>query len=236
MIMGSVCTRACKFCAVDTGNPKGWLDHEEPQKAADTVKKMNLKYVVLTSVDRDDLDDGGAQHFANTVIEIKKENPDTAVEVLTPDFQGNTQAVDLLVNANIDVFAQNVETVKRLTHVVRERKAGYEQTLLLLKYCKEKYPKVLTKTSLMVGLGETDEEIFETLRDLREHNVDIVTFGQYLRPTSHHLPVERYVTPETFNHYRDEGLKLGFLEIVSGPFVRSSYRADQVLAKNNVGM
>jgi lipoic acid synthetase len=236
MIMGSVCTRACKFCAVDTGNPKGWLDHEEPQKAADTVKKMNLKYVVLTSVDRDDLDDGGAQHFANTVIEIKKENPDTAVEVLTPDFQGNTQAVDLLVNANIDVFAQNVETVKRLTHVVRDRKAGYEQTLLLLKYCKEKYPKVLTKTSLMVGLGETDEEIFETLRDLREHNVDIVTFGQYLRPTSHHLPVERYVTPETFNHYRDEGLKLGFLEIVSGPFVRSSYRADQVLAKNNVGM
>jgi lipoic acid synthetase len=236
MVMGSVCTRACKFCSVDTGNPKGWLDQQEPQKAASTVKTMGLKYVVITSVDRDDLEDGGAQHFANTVIEIKKENPSTAVEVLTPDFQGNTDAVDLLVKAGIDVFAQNVETVKRLTHKVRDPKAGYEQTLELLRYSKEKHPKVLTKTSLMLGLGETDEEIIDTLKDLRAHHVDIVTLGQYLRPTQNHLPVERYVSPELFNEFRDRGLEIGFLEIVAGPFVRSSYRAERVLEKNNVGL
>jgi lipoic acid synthetase len=236
MVMGSVCTRACKFCAVDTGNPKGWLDHDEPEKAAITVKTMGLKYVVITSVDRDDLADGGAEHFAKTVRAIKAHNPQTAVEVLTPDFQGETSAVDTLVAAGITVFAQNVETVERLTHIVRDHKAGYAQTLQLLKYCKETYPHMLTKTSLMLGLGETDEEILECLRDLRAHKVDIVTLGQYLRPTKNHLPVVRYVTPEEFNNYREQALELGFFEAVAGPFVRSSYRAERVLEKNNVGL
>ena len=236
MIMGSVCTRACKFCSVDTGNPKGWLDQNEPAKSADTVKTMGLKYVVITSVDRDDLTDGGAQHFADTVTAIKRESPQTAVEVLTPDFQGNTAAIDLLVNAGIDVFAQNVETVERLTHVVRDVKAGYQQTLDLLKYSKLQYPKVLTKTSLMLGLGETSDEIITCLKDLRAHKVDIVTLGQYLRPTKNHLPVVRYLPPDEFNQYRELGLQMGFMEVVAGPMVRSSYRAERVLEKNNVGL
>lgn len=236
MIMGSVCTRACRFCAVDTGNPKGWLDVNEPQNAARTVATMNLKYIVITSVDRDDLSDGGAKHFADTVAAIKALSPQTAVETLTPDFGGETSAVDLLAAAKIDVFAQNLETVKRLTYQVRDPKAGYEQTLNLLKYAKQTYPHILTKTSLMLGLGETEQEIKACLQDIRDHEVDIVTLGQYLRPTMNHLPVERYVTPEEFNQYREWGLAMGFLEVVSGPLVRSSYRADQVLEKNNVGL
>jgi lipoic acid synthetase len=236
MIMGSVCTRACRFCAVDTGNPNGWLDPDEPEKAALTVETMSLKYVVLTSVDRDDLNDGGAEHFAKTVQAIKAKTPQTAIEVLTPDFQGETSAVDTLVAAGITVFAQNVETVKRLTHFVRDPKAGYEQTLNLLKYCKTTHPHILTKTSLMLGLGETEAELLECLQDLRDHRVDIVTLGQYLRPTLNHLPIDRYVTPDEFVAYREAALKMGFLEVVSGTFVRSSYRAEQVLAKNNVGL
>lgn len=235
MIMGSVCTRACRFCAVDTGNPQGWLDPHEPEKSALTVSTMGLKYVVITSVDRDDLPDGGAEHFAKTIRCIKAKNPETTVEALTPDFQGNTQAVDTVVQAGISVFAQNIETVQRLTHPVRDPKAGYEQTLSVLQYCKKTYPHILTKTSLMLGLGETEAEIFECFEHLRAHQVDIVTLGQYLRPTAHHLKVERYVSPEEFTHYREMGLALGFLEIVSGPFVRSSYRAERVFEKNNVG-
>lgn len=231
MIMGSVCTRACRFCAVDTGNPKGWLDPEEPQKSADTVKTMGLNYIVITSVDRDDLPDFGAQHFADTVRAIKTLNPNTAVEALTPDFQGNTDAVDLLVDAGITVFAQNVETVERLTHVVRDPKAGYQRTLDLLHYCKQQHPKILTKTSIMLGLGETDDEILECLQDIRAHGVDIVTLGQYLRPTRNHLPVERYVTPNEFDTYRQQALTMGFTDVVAGPMVRSSYRAEQVLGR-----
>jgi lipoic acid synthetase len=236
MIMGSVCTRACRFCSVDTGNPKGWLDPEEPEACARAVKLMGLKYVVITSVDRDDLPDGGAQHYAACVRAIKKECPQTAVEVLTPDFEGSTKAIDILLETGIEVFAQNVETVKRLTHPVRDPRAGYQQTLDVLAYAKKTKPSVLVKTSLMLGLGETDEEIMECLDDLKNHGVDIVTFGQYLRPTLNHLPVERYVTPAQFDQYRDWGLAKGFLEIVSGPFVRSSYRAEKVLEKNNVGL
>lgn len=236
MVMGSVCTRACRFCSVDTGNPKGWLDPEEPSKSADTVTTMGLKYVVITSVDRDDLPDYGAQHFADTVTAIKTASPDTAVEVLTPDFNGETSAIDLLVEAGIDVFAQNVETVERLTHPVRDPKASYQQTLDLLRYSKQQHPTVLTKTSLMLGLGETSEEIIECMQAIRDHQVDILTLGQYLRPTQNHLPVERYVPPEEFNQYRDAGLAMGFMEVVAGPLVRSSYRAEQVLQKNNVGL
>ena len=236
MIMGSVCTRACQFCAVDTGNPKGWLDPGEPANAARSVQLMGLRYVVITSVDRDDLADGGAAHYAACVAAIKDVNPDTAVEALTPDFRGDRRAVETVVDSGLEVFAQNLETVRRLTHEVRDPRAGYEQTLEVLAHGKAHRPDVLTKTSLMLGLGETHDEIREALADIRAAGVDIVTFGQYLRPTRNHLPVQRFVTPEEFAAYRRWGLDLGFLEVVSGPLVRSSYRADQVFAKNNVGL
>ena len=236
MLMGSVCTRACRFCAVDTGNPGGWLDAEEPANTAESVHIMGLNYVVLTSVDRDDLPDGGAQHYADCVRAVREMNPETAVEVLTPDFGGRPGDVEKVVDSGISVFAQNVETVRRLTHPVRDPRASYEQTLEVLAHAKRHRPDVLTKTSLMLGLGETDQEIDETMDDLRAHNVDIVTFGQYLRPTVNHLPVERFVTPDEFAEYRERGLAKGFLEVVSGPLVRSSYRAERVLEKNNVGL
>lgn len=236
MVMGAVCTRACQFCAVDTGNPRGWLDPEEPANTARSVQLMGLRYVVLTSVDRDDLPDGGAAHYAACVREIKALCPDTAVEALTPDFSGRKRDVETVVDSGLEVFAQNVETVERLTHVVRDPRAGYRQTLDVLAHAKRHRPGVLTKTSLMLGLGERDDEIERTLDDLREANVDIVTFGQYLRPTPNHLPVERYVTPDEFQRYREAGLARGFLEVVSGPLVRSSYRADRVFEHNNVGL
>ena len=236
MLMGSVCTRACKFCSVDTGNPKGWLDLDEPMNTAKAVQVMGLKYVVLTSVNRDDLEDGGAKHFAQTVKLIKELNPGTAVEALTPDFKGLSSSIDTLVNCGLEVFAQNIETVERLTHPVRDIRAGYKQTLDVLAESKRINPKVLTKTSLILGLGETDQEIEETMDDLIKNEVDILTLGQYLRPTLNHLPIERWVTPEEFEIYREIGLKKGFLEVVSGPMVRSSYRAERALEKNNAGL
>jgi lipoic acid synthetase len=236
MLMGDVCTRACRFCAVNTGNPKGWLDLDEPEHTARSVALMGLKYVVLTSVNRDDLDDGGAGHYAACVRRVKDVNPDTAVEALTPDFEGVLSDVEAVVDSGIEVFAQNVETVRRLTHPVRDPRASYEQTLKVLAHAKAYRPDVLTKTSVMLGLGETDDEILEVMDDLRAANVDILTFGQYLQPTAHHLPIERYVTPEQFEEYRQQGLAKGFLEVVSGVLVRSSYRAEQVLQKNNVGL
>ena len=236
MLMGSVCTRACKFCSVDTGNPKGWLDLDEPMNTAKAVQVMDLKYVVLTSVNRDDLEDGGAEHFAQTVKLIKELNPGTAVEALTPDFKGLSSSIDTLVNCGLEVFAQNIETVRRLTHPVRDIRAGYEQTLEVLAESKRINSKVLTKTSLILGLGETDQEIEETMDDLIKNKVDILTLGQYLRPTLNHLPIERWVTPEEFEIYREIGLKKGFLEVVSGPMVRSSYRAERALEKNNAGL
>jgi lipoic acid synthetase len=234
--MGSVCTRACRFCAVDTGNPRGWLDPEEPANAARTVALMGLVYVVLTSVDRDDLPDGGAAHLAACVRAIKAANPKTAVEALTPDFQGVLADVETVVDSGIEVFAQNVETVERLTHPVRDPRAGYRQTLDVLAHAKRHRPGVLTKTSLMLGLGESDEEVVSAMDDLRAAGCDILTLGQYLRPTAHHLPVERYVTPEAFLALRETALARGFLECVSGPMVRSSYRAEQALAGNNCGL
>ncbi|HZF24626.1 MAG TPA: lipoyl synthase [Steroidobacteraceae bacterium] len=236
MVMGAVCTRACRFCSVDTGNPRGWLDAEEPANVARSVALMKLKYVVLTSVDRDDLADGGAAHYAACVRAIKDLNAGTAVEALTPDFQGVLEDVETVIDSGVDVFAQNVETVRRLTHPVRDPRAGYEQTIEVLAHAKRYQPAALTKTSLMLGLGETDAEILETLRDLRAAGVDIVTLGQYLRPTMNHLAVERFVTPEEFASYRAAGLELGFLEIVSGPLVRSSYRAERALERNNAGL
>lgn len=236
MLMGAVCTRACRFCAVDTGNPRGWLDAEEPANAARSVELMGLKYVVLTSVNRDDLPDGGAAHYAAAVRAIKLRTPDTAVEVLTPDFQGVLVDVETVVDAGPEVFAQNVETVRRLTHPVRDPRASYEQTLRVLAHVKAHRPTALTKTSLMLGLGETDAEIRETMVDLRAASVDILTLGQYLRPTPNHLDIERFVTPRQFDEYRGWALSMGFVECVSGPLVRSSYRAEQALARNNAGL
>lgn len=236
MLMGAVCTRSCQFCAVDTGNPKGWLDAEEAENSARSVELMNLRYVVLTSVDRDDLPDGGAHHYAECIRAIKARCPETAVEALTPDFSGNQTDVATVLGSGVDVFAQNLETVPRLTAIVRDPRAGYQQTLDVLSFAKRHRPDILTKTSLMLGLGETSDEILATLDDCKHAHVDIVTFGQYLRPTPNHLPVERFVPPEEFESYRQSGLERGFLEVVSGPLVRSSYRADRVFQKNNVGL
>jgi lipoic acid synthetase len=236
MLMGAVCTRACRFCAVDTGNPRGWLDAEEPQQVAASVALMQLKYVVLTSVNRDDLADGGAAHYAACIGAILQVNPNTAVEALTPDFQGVLHAVETVLDSGPRVFAQNIETVRRLTHPVRDPRAGYEQTLAVLAHAKRYRPGVLTKSSLMLGIGESDEEIAQCMDDLRSSGVDILTLGQYLRPTVNHLSVQRFVPPEQFEQYRAWGLARGFRECVSGPLVRSSYRAEQALAGNNVGL
>ena len=236
MLMGEVCTRACRFCAVDTGNPRGWLDAEEPENTARTVALMRLRYVVLTSVNRDDLPDGGAAHFAAAVRAIKRVSPETAVEALTPDFQGVLRDVETVVDSGLEVFAQNVETVERLTHPVRDARASYIQTLDVLGHAKQHRPDVLTKTSLMLGLGETDDEIRQCMRDLRSKSVDLLTLGQYLQPTAHHLPIDRFVTPEEFDRYREWALAEGFRECVSGPLVRSSYRAELALQGNNAGL
>jgi lipoic acid synthetase len=236
MVMGSVCTRACRFCAVDTGNPQGWLDPDEPANAAQSVQLMGLGYVVITSVDRDDLDDGGAAHYAACIRAIKALNPDTSVEALTPDFRGRRESVATIVEAGLEVFAQNVETVERLTHVVRDPRAGYQQTLDVLAMAKEIRPSVLTKTSLLLGVGERDDELKTTMDDLRAHNVDVLTLGQYLRPTPNHLDIERWVHPDEFARYREWGLQRGFIEVASGPLVRSSYRAERVLERSNLGL
>jgi len=244
MLLGSVCTRACKFCSVDTGNPHGYIDPNEIENSYRTVQHMNLNYIVITSVDRDDIPDGGAKHYADTIIYIKERKPEIKIEALTPDFQGREKDIETIVNSRLDVFAQNVETVKRLTHEVRDKRAGYEQTLKVLDYAKKYSRKnqdilkvpMLTKTSLMLGLGETFDEILQTMDDLRAIDVDILTLGQYLQPTKNHLPVKKYVTPEEFKELREIGLKKGFLEVASGPLVRSSYRADRVFEKNNLGL
>jgi lipoic acid synthetase len=236
MLMGSVCTRACRFCAVDTGNPRGWLDPDEPAHAAESVRLMKLRYVVLTSVDRDDLPDGGAAHYALCIRAIAATNPHTLVEALTPDFAGDHAAVATVVAAPLTVFAQNLETVERLTRRVRDPRAGYGQTLDVLAHAKRARGDILTKSSLMLGLGETDDEVRAALTDLRAAGVDLVTLGQYLRPTLHHLPVERWVHPDEFARHRDWGLTLGFREVAAGPLVRSSYRADRIFEGNNLGL
>ncbi|VWX61694.1 lipoate synthase [Burkholderiales bacterium 8X] len=229
MLLGSVCTRACRFCAVDTGQPAGRLAADEPARAARTVSLLQLGYVVLTSVNRDDLDDGGATHFAATVRAIHEASPSTAVEVLVPDFRGNLAQVDLLLASGVQVFAQNMETVRRLTHSVRDPRAGYEQTLSVLRHAASATPRSFVKSSLMLGVGETTDEVLEALNDLRSAGVHIVTLGQYLRPSAHHLPVARWVEPGEFEMLREAALRMGFLECLAGPLVRSSYRADQVL-------
>lgn len=227
MLMGEVCTRGCRFCAVKTGNPKKVLDVHEPSKVSEAIGKMGLSYVVLTSVDRDDLIDQGSGHFAETIRQIKADNPGLLIEVLTPDFKGDTDLVHKIVLAQPDVYAHNVETVERLTPKVRDRRAGYRQSLKVLEYVKTADPSRYTKTSLMLGLGERDEEIRQTLLDLRSMGCDVVTFGQYLQPTKRLLKVESFVHPNEFLRWKHEAEAMGFIYVASGPLVRSSYRAGE---------
>ncbi len=231
MLMGEVCTRGCRFCSVKTGNPKGVIDTEEPQKVGYAISQMGLEYVVLTSVDRDDLPDEGSGHFAETVEVIKKHKPNLIVEVLTPDFKGNMDYVAKIVDAGPDVFAHNIETVERLQKSVRDPRAGYKQSMDVLDYAKKRNPKRYTKTSIMLGLGETDEEILQTLKDLRAIDCDVVTFGQYLQPAKHKLKVDRFYTPEEFAYWQKIAEDLGFLYVASGPLVRSSYKAGEFFMK-----
>jgi lipoic acid synthetase len=225
MILGDTCTRACKFCDVKTGNPKGFINHNEIEETASMVGIMGLKYIVITSVDRDDLPDYGAKHFADVVTKIHEKHPEVIVEVLIPDFVGISEHMHTLAKSNPFVIAQNLETVKRLTHPVRDRRASYETTLECLRFYKNNYPHITTKTSLMVGLGETLEEIKEALADLRDVGCDIITFGQYLRPTNRHLKIERYYSPAEFNDLKVIAYDMGFKFVASGPLVRSSYKA-----------
>ncbi len=229
MILGDTCTRACKFCNVKTGNPKGFLNPEEIENTSKMVALMNLRYIVITSVDRDDLPDHGASHFAAVVNRVHADHPDTKVEVLIPDFGVEEERMHTLAKSNPFVIAQNIETVRRLTHPVRDPRAGYDKTLDTLSFYKKNYPHIQTKTSIMVGLGETWQELQETIEDVRARGVDIVTFGQYLQPSKRHLAVERYYTPEEFQELKRMALKLGFKFVASGALVRSSYKAGDFL-------
>jgi len=224
LILGDVCTRGCRFCAVTKGRPAE-VDWEEPVRLAQAVEAMNLRYVVITSVDRDDLPDGGAQIFALTIEEIRQRLPRCGIEVLVPDFQGNPASVAAVVRARPDVFNHNIETVPRLYRHVRPG-SRYQRSLAVLRYAKELDAGIFTKSGLMVGLGEEMDEILQVMRDLRTHQVDILTIGQYLRPSPRHLPIQRYYTPEEFTALKREGLAMGFAHVESGPLVRSSYHAD----------
>ena len=232
MLLGDLCTRGCRFCAVKSGNPRGLVDDGEPRRVAEAIADLGLTYVVLTSVDRDDLPDGGASHFAATVREIKARDPDILVEALIPDFQGDLDAVQTVVDAGPDVLDHNLETVRRLQGVARDRRANYEQSLAVLRGAKAMRNGLFTKSSLMLGLGETRSEILEAMRDLRANAVDLLTLGQYLRPSEWHLPVHEYVSPETFDELRAAGEELGFAYVAAGPLVRSSYRAGEFFLEN----
>ncbi|HEY8343422.1 MAG TPA: lipoyl synthase [Calditerricola sp.] len=225
MILGDICTRACRFCAVKTGMPTE-LDLAEPERVAEAVEQMGLRHAVVTSVARDDLKDGGASIFAETIRAIRRRNPFTTVEVLIPDFQGNWDALKIVMDARPDILNHNIETVRRLTDRVRA-KATYDRSLELLRRAKEMQPDIPTKSGIMVGVGETWEEILETMDDLRAAGVDILTIGQYLQPTKQHLKIERYYHPDEFAKLKEEGLKRGFKHVESGPLVRSSYHAHE---------
>jgi lipoic acid synthetase len=233
MLMGDTCTRGCRFCHVKTAAHPPPLDPDEPRHLADAIRGLELDYIVVTSVDRDDLPDGGAGHFAEAIRRLK-ELPGLLVEVLTPDFQGDPAAVRAVGEAGPDVFANNVETVRRLTPVVRDAKASFDQTLAVLAQMKREFPRVVTKSSIMVGLGERDEEVEDAMRELRAAGVEILTFGQYLRPSAWHLPVVEFVTPEKFRAYKEAGERLGFRYVASGPLVRSSYRAAELFLRGEL--
>lgn len=243
MLLGDVCTRGCRFCAVTTGDPRGAVDVREPEHVARAIARLGLQYVVMTMVNRDDLLDGGAEHVARTVSRLRALRPDILIETLVGDFQGHLSGVDTVVDAGPDVFAHNIEVVRRLTRPIRDVRAGYDQTLAVLRRAKERQRALgkdqgdaalrrLTKSSIMVGIGETDEEVLEALRDLRDAEVDVVTLGQYLRPTPKHAPVKRFVTPAEFAEYERQALSMGFLYAASAPLVRSSYKAAEVFIRS----
>lgn len=228
MILGNICTRFCKFCAVRTGNPKGFVDYEEPKRVGEAVRILKLKYVVITSVDRDDLEDGGAEIFKKTIESIKISSPGTKVEPLVPDFRGEKENIKKIIEAGPDVVAHNIETVERLTPWIRDKKASYSLSLSVL----EKYKKMnmITKTGFMVGLGEKEEDILKTLKDLKDVGVDILTVGQYLQPTKKNIPVKEYYSLEKFKWIKEEAENMGMV-CISGPFVRSSYKAREAYLK-----
>jgi lipoyl synthase len=242
MVLGDTCTRGCRFCAVKTGDPKGKVNESEPFMLAHCVKEMNklsektgkgkLDYIVITSVDRDDLPDQGSYHFAKCVEELKKQIPGIMVEVLTPDFKGNEECIKRVVSAKPDVFDHNIETIRRLQRNVRDVRANYDQSMEVLATVKKLSPKTFTKSSIMLGLGETEKEVIETMKDLISIDVDILTLGQYLRPSDKHIAVSEYVHPDKFNKLKKIGESLGFKYVAAGPFVRSSYKAGELFVKN----
>jgi len=233
MLMGDTCTRGCRFCQVRTAARPPPLDPDEPRHLAEAIAGLGLDYIVVTSVDRDDLPDGGAGHFAEAILRLKA-IPGLLVEVLTPDFRGDPAAVRTVGRAAPDVFANNLETVRRLTPVVRDARAGYQQTLDVLARMKREFPRVVTKSSIMLGLGEAEAEVTEAMGDLRAHGVEILTLGQYLRPSAWHLPVVEWVSPERFDAWRQRGLEMGFRYVASGPLVRSSYRAAELFLRGEL--
>ncbi len=231
MIMGDTCTRGCRFCDVKTAKNPEPLDPDEPRKVSYAVSQMGLEYLVITSVDRDDVEDEGSAHFAETVELLKFMDPNLIVEILTPDFKGKKDCIDKIIKAKPHVFAHNIETVKELTPMVRDPRATYEQSLEVLRYVKEQDPEIYTKTSIMLGLSETDEQITTALKDLRDVGCDVVTFGQYMQPRKRHLKVHEYVTPEKFEFWQEFAESMGFLYVASGPLVRSSYKAGEYFMK-----
>jgi len=232
MILGDVCTRGCRFCGVKTAKTGVAVDWEEPQRVAEALSRMDLRYVVITSVDRDDLRDGGASVFAETITETKARCPELIIEALIPDFQGDVAALGTVVDAVPEVIGQNIETVERLTRFARDRRCGYEQTLQVLKNIKVRNPRVYTKSAILLGMGETESEVLDAMRDLRAHGVDILTLGQYLQPSKKHLPVAEFLHPREFEEYERAGLELGFRYVAAGPMVRSSYKAAEFFIAN----
>lgn len=235
MVLGHTCTRGCRFCAVSTGNPRGAVDPREPEHVARAVAKMDLRYVVLTMVDRDDLLDGGAAHVADTVRAMKGRQPGLLVETLVGDFCGRRRDIETVLAGGPDVFAHNVEVTRRMTPLIRDQRCGYDRSLEVLAHAKQLAPERFVKSSIMVGIGETDDEVLETMRDLRSAGVDVVTLGQYLRPTPKHAPVARWVEPSRFEAWKQVGAELGFSFVASGPLVRSSYHAAEAFIAARVG-
>ncbi|NUQ81198.1 MAG: lipoyl synthase [Bacteroidetes bacterium] len=234
MILGKTCTRGCRFCHVNTAKNGEPVDLQEPAKIAESAHIMGLDYVVLTMVDRDDLPDGGAGQVAATIRAIREKDPNTLIEMLAGDFMGNLDQVKVVADSNPDVYAHNIETVRRLSPTVRDGRCDYDQSLSILQWVKNNYPHQYTKSSLMVGLGETRDEMIESMKDLRKHQVDILTIGQYLRPTTWHLEVKEYIHPDQFRDYETIGKELGFLYVASGPLVRTSYRAGELFMKGMI--
>lgn len=233
MIMGDTCTRACRFCAVKTSANPPPLDKHEPHKLADAISKINLDYVVITSVDRDDLPDKGAGHFAECIRAIRSAYPKVIIEVLTPDFSGNEKLISQVAKADPNVFGHNIETVEQLQKI-RDRRAGFEQSLSVLRIAKSLNPNIYTKSSLMLGLGETKAQVISAMKELRNVNCDILTLGQYLKPKNKTLEVQSYIRPEVFEEYKHIGEQMGFVFVASGPFVRSSYKAGELYIKNQL--